>query len=83
METSEIVFFIECAQNFDEAIWHTHNIESKYEDTYKAIMKAITDRIPNAIVLKNTIPKCSLPIHLRTRLLPDQDENSKYFRFAP
>ncbi len=44
---------------------------------------AIIDRIPNAIVMKNQIPKAYLPFELYNNPVPNEDESMPYYQQVP
>lgn len=83
MNSNEIVFVVECTQNCHEHAWHTRHDEAKYNDFFKRIAASIIDRIPNAIIMKNQIPKSYLPFDLYNNLVPNEDENTPYFQQVP
>jgi hypothetical protein len=39
----------------------------------------VIDRIPNAMVMKNQIPKAYLPFDLYNNLIPNENEDTPYF----
>jgi len=44
---------------------------------------AIIERIPNAMVMKNQIPKQYLPFDLYNNLVPNNEEDTPYFQQIP
>ena len=54
---SEIVFVVESCQNCKEHHWNTRHDESKYQEIFKKVAAAIIEKIPNAMIMKNQIPK--------------------------
>lgn len=44
---------------------------------------AIVERVPNALTMRNQIPKSYLPYDLYCNLIPNDDENIPYFQQVP
>lgn len=66
---SEIVFVVEMHQNASDRQWHTRIDEEKYNEFFKRISECIIDRIPNAVVMKNMIPKWYLDYDIYNNLV--------------
>jgi hypothetical protein len=47
------------------------------------VSSAIVERIPNAIVMRNQIPKSYLHHDLYCNLIPNEDENLPFFQQVP
>lgn len=47
------------------------------------VASAITQRLPNALVLRNQIPKAYLPYDIYCNLIPNDDENSPIYDQVP
>lgn len=79
----QIVFVVECCQNCKDCCWHTRHDEAKYQEFFKKVAGAIIDRIPNAMVMKNQIPKDYLNFDLYNNLIQNDDEGCPYFQQVP
>lgn len=79
----QLVFVVECCQNCKEHAWCTRHDEAKYIEFFKRQAAAIIDRIPNAIVMKNQIPKSYLNFDLYNNLIQNDDETCPYFQQVP
>ena len=80
MSNNEIVFVVESCQNCGVGCgWHTRHDEAKYTEFFKRIAAAIIDRIPNAMIMKNQIPKAYLPFDLYNNLVPNEDDGVPYY----
>ena len=66
---SEIVFVVEMCQNCKEHQWNTRHDEAKYNEFFKRVSEAIIDRIPNAVIMKNMIPKYYLDFDIYNNLV--------------
>lgn len=62
---------------------HTRIDEAKYNEFFKKVAAAIIDRIPNAMIMKNQIPRAYLHYDLYNNLVPNEDENTPYFQQVP
>ena len=62
---------------------HTRIDEAKYNEYFKKVAAAIIDRIPNAMIMKNQIPRAYLHYDLYNNLVPNEDENTPYFQQVP
>ena len=71
---NEYVFVVECCQNCAEHRWNTRHNEEKYQEFFKKIASEIISRIPNAMVMKNQIPKSYIHYDLYNNLVPNDDE---------
>ena len=74
---------IECTENCQAHAWNTRLDENKYIEFFKKQAAAIIDRIPNAIVMKNQIPKNYLHYDLYNNLIQNDDETCPYFAQVP
>ena len=84
MNANEIYFVVESCQNCKEHHWNTRHDEAKYVEFFKKIAAAIIERIPNAMVMKNQIPKDYLPFDLYNNLVPNDDvETTPFFQQVP
>lgn len=70
---SDIVFVVELCQNCKEHGWNTRHDEAKYLEFFKKVAASIIERIPNAMIMKNQIPKQYLPFDLYNNLVPNED----------
>lgn len=48
-----------------------------------SVSSAIVERIPNALTMRNQIPKSYLPYDLYCNLIPNDDDNIPYFQQVP
>lgn len=83
MDNSEYVFVVECCQNCNEHRWNTRHNEEKYQEFFKRIAAEIINRIPNAMVMKNQIPKNYISFDLYNNLVPNDDDQTPYFQQVP
>ena len=83
MNAEQIVFVIECCQNCKEHGWNTRHDEAKYIAFCKKQAAAIIENIPNAIIMKNQIPKNYLHYDLYNNLIQNDDESCPYFQQVP
>ena len=51
--------------------------------TCVVVSNAIVDRVPNALTMRNQIPKSYLHYDLYCNLIPNEDENLPYFQQVP
>ena len=91
MNTTEIVFVVECTQNCHEHAWHTRHDEAKYNDFFKRI--AAPSSIESQTPLSWRIRSPSLTCHLiyitiwcqtkmRTRHISNRSQESELSRSA-
>ena len=83
MQSEQIVFVVEACENCQAYAWHSRLDESKYIDFFKRIAAAIIERVPNAIVMKNQIPKSYVHYDLYNNLIENDDESCPYFAQVP
>ena len=50
---------------------------------YPVVSSAIVEKIPNALTMRNQIPKAYLPYDLYCNLIPNADPNTPYFQQVP
>lgn len=81
--SNDIVFVVESCQNCKEHGWNTRHDESKYVEFFKKVAACIIERIPNAMIMKNQIPKQYLNHDLYNNLVPNEDGNTPYFQQVP
>jgi len=74
-DNSELVFVIETCINCKDHVWNTRHDEAKYQEFFNKVSTAIVARIPNALTMRNQIPKSYLPYDLYCNLIPNDDEN--------
>ena len=79
-QSSEIIFVVEVCQNCAEHGWNTRHDENKYNEYFKRVAASIIERIPNAIIMKNQIPKSYLHYDLYNQLIPNDDEAMPYYQ---
>ena len=79
----QVVIVVETCQNCKKHEWHTRHDESKYQDNFKRIASAVIELMPNAIVMKNQIPKQYLHYDLYNNLVPNDDPNLPYYQQVP
>lgn len=90
LSNAEYVFVIETCQNCKQHHWNTRHDEAKYDDFYNksksfvinviySAASAILSRLPNAVVLRNQIPKAYLPYDLYCNLIPNDDESTPIY----
>jgi hypothetical protein len=82
-DENEIIFVIEACQKSGQAEYHTRINEAKYIEYFNKVSSAIVERIPNAIVMRNQIPKSYLHHDLYCNLIPNEDENLPFFQQVP
>ena len=63
--------------------WHTRHDEAKYQEFFKRIAEEIIKKIPNAMVMKNQIPKKYLPFDLYNNLVPNDEPDTPYYQQVP
>jgi len=63
--------------------WNTRHDEAKYLNFYNMIAEGITARMPDVHVLRNQIPKEYVDFELYYNLVPNEDQNSKFFEQLP
>ena len=89
---SELIFVIESCQNCKQHGWNTRHDEQKYLDFFNkgkplrnnhSVSAAIVEKIPNALTMRNQIPKAYLPYDLYCNLIPNADPNTPYFQQVP
>jgi len=80
---SELVFIIETCQNCKQHGWNTRHDEQKYLEFFNKVSSAIVEKIPNALTMRNQIPKAYLPYDLYCNLIPNADPNTPYFQQVP
>ena len=80
---NDIIFVVESCQNCKDHHWNTRHDEAKYQEFFKKVASAIIERIPNAMVMKNQIPKQYLPFDLYNNLVPNDEEDTPYFQQVP
>ena len=80
---NDIVFVIEHYQKGPDDDWHTRIDESKYIQFFKKVSEAIIDRVPNAIVMKNMIPKYYLDYDLYNNLVQNEDPSDPNYVQVP
>ena len=90
---SELIFVIESCQNCKQHGWNTRHDEQKYLDFFNkgkppfpvisSVSAAIVEKIPNALTMRNQIPKAYLPYDLYCNLIPNADPNTSYFQQVP
>jgi hypothetical protein len=76
------VFVIEVFNRTDSG-WHTRNDPAKYEDYFSRVSSAIAELIPNAMTMRNQIPKSYLHYDLYCNLIPNDDPNVNAFHQIP
>ena len=57
--------------------------KSKYEPMFCAVSAAIVERVPNALTMRNQIPKQYLDYDLYCNLIPNEDEQVSYYQQVP
>jgi len=60
--------------------WHTRHDPAKYDDYFNKVSASIVELIPNAITMRNQIPKSYLHYDLYCNLIPNEDPNLPYFQ---
>lgn len=75
----EIVFVVETSDNSKEHAWNSRLDDAKYVEYFKKLAAAIIERVPNAMIMKNQIPRSYLPYDLYNNLVPNDDESTPYF----
>jgi len=68
---TDIVFVVESCMNCKDHHWNTRHDEAKYQEYFQKLANAIIEKIPNALVMKNKIPKQYLPFDLYNNLIPN------------
>lgn len=82
-EASELVFVVETCQNCKSHVWNTRHDENKYLEYFNKVSSAIVQRIPNATVVRNQIPRAYLPYDIYCNLIPNSDPNLPFFQQVP
>ena len=77
---SDCVFVVECCQDCGNHGWNTRHDESKYQDYFERVAAAIIERVPNAAVMKNQIPKAYLNYDIYNNLIPNNDESIGFYQ---
>jgi hypothetical protein len=80
---SECVFVIECCQECASHGWNTRHDEAKYQDYFQRVAATIIHHLPQAVVMKNQIPKSYLHFDLYNNLIPNEDTNLPYYQQVP
>lgn len=63
--------------------WHTRHDEKKYIEFFDKVSAAIIERIPNAIVMRNQIPKEYVDFDLYCNLVPNSEDSCPTFQQIP
>lgn len=79
----DLVFVIETCQNCKSHTWNTRHDEAKYLEYFNRVSQAVVERIPNAVTMRNQIPKAYLPFDLYCNLIPNNDPNNATFMQVP
>ena len=66
---SEIIFVIEMCRNCQEHGWNTRHDEAKYQEFFKRLSQCIIERVPQAIIMKNMIPKSYIDYDIYNNLI--------------
>ena len=77
--SSNPIFIIECCENCKQHQWNTRHNEEKYKHYFKMMASAIVEKIPNAMVMRNQIPKDFMSYDCYINLVPNEDPNIPYF----
>tara|TARA_B110000285_G_scaffold96566_1_gene110230 strand:+ start:154 stop:387 length:234 start_codon:yes stop_codon:yes gene_type:complete len=72
-------FVIEVCQNCASHQWNTRHNEEKYNNYFKMMATAIISRMPNAIIMRNQIPKEYVNYDCYSNLVPNEDPSNPYF----
>jgi hypothetical protein len=80
---SENIFVVETCQNCSEHRWNTRHDEAKYSEFFTKVAAIIVSRIPNAMVMKNQIPKSYLEFEIYNNLVMNLDEDMPYYQQVP
>lgn len=80
---SEIVFVVEMCQNCKEHQWNTRHDEAKYNEFFKRVSESIIDRVPNAVIMKNMIPKYYLDFDIYNNLVQNDDPSDPNYVQVP
>ena len=75
----ENIFVIETCQNCNEHRWNTRHDELRYLQTFKLLANMIVSKIPNAMVMKNQIPKSYLDFDIYNNLVPNNEPEQPYY----
>ena len=67
-------FVVELCQDCANHGWNTRHDEAKYQEYFSRVAQAIIERMPNAMVMKNQIPKSYVDFELYNNLIPNNDE---------
>ena len=81
--SSDPIFIIEVCQNCAQHQWNTRHNEEKYNNYFKMMATAIVEKIPNAVVMRNQIPKDFMNYDCYINLVPNEDPNIPYFQQIP
>ena len=73
------VFVIEMCRNCSEHCWNTRHDEAKYQEFFKRVSQSILERVPNAIIMKNMIPKHYLDYDIYNNLISNDDDTIPHF----
>jgi hypothetical protein len=76
-------FVIEVCQNCHLHQWNTRHNEEKYNNYFKMMAAAIISRLPNAIIMRNQIPKEYVSFDCYSNLVPNDDESNPYYQMVP
>ena len=79
----EPIFVIEVCNCTKDDEKHTRVDKSKYDEYFNKVSSAIVQTVPNAIILRNQIPKSYLHHDLYCNLIPNEDANQPYFHQVP
>ena len=77
------IFVIEVCQIGAQPQWNTRIDEVKYNNYFKMMATAIISRIPNAMVMKNQIPKEYVSYDCYSNLVPNDDPQIPYYQMVP
>ena len=66
---SEIVFVVEMHRNSKNSDWHTRHDEANYHMWFVKLSQAILERLPQAIIMKNMIPKSYIDYDIYNNLI--------------
>ncbi len=79
----QTIFVVETCQNCNEHGWNTRHDENKYADFFKRMAAAIIARLPDAVVMKNQIPKHYLDFEIYNNLIPNEDPSTPFYQQVP
>ena len=95
VDNFESTFVIECCENCRSHQWNTRHDPGKYDEFFNnskfsaslkvvcTVASAITSKVPDATVLKNSIPKAWVDFEIYCQLLPDDNTNNPHFAQIP